>query len=825
MFFNSLFSVLENINIAHFFSFIMLGDFNVDFNNCNHPFYPRLTGISQYFVLNQVMTGHTHESPSGTCKSLIDLVFMSNPSVLESCNIIPPLANSDHLGIHLNLKWKRTGSSPSTRSSPQRVIWRYKHADFDKANELLQATNWGSIITDCVDQSLRNWQTVFMSIMEETIPKAKLPNRKNLPWLNKRIIQLIRRRNTAFKRAKFTSNTHLSSKYKKLRNKVVSLLREAKRSFFANIDPSNTKQFWKAIKLLNKSTTSIPSLTDGTSEATSSTEKANMLNIFFQSCFNTAVSPLNESSVVQVTTQASFPEEFLCDEDEIVEMLLHLDPTKANGVDGISTRMLRATATSISKPLTKLFNLSLTSGKFPSTWKNSSIVPIPKNDERNTVSNYRPISLLPIVSKVLEKHVYTQLHSHLIANNQIANNQWGFLHSRSTTTALISSINDWSTQLDQRKDICCTFFDLRKAFDSVPHRLLVDKLAQLGLNSYILRWITDYLTNRRQKVTIEGECSGTVKVLSGVPQGSVLGPLLFLIYVNDINQCSLSRNSFLSLYADDMLLYKILNHSTWCTDLAALQQDIISLSDWVNVNSLSFNTSKCKWMLITRKSLASHHVSLTIGEDILERVDNFKYLGITIKSDLSWTTHIQNICGKARRLLGLLYRKYYCYSNYQTLLRLYVALVRPHLEYACEVWDPHLTKDINALESVQKFALRMCTKQWSTPYQDLLTITNVPSLKSRRCYLRLSLLQKIKNGTFFFPQIHLITERHAIGRHNRDQLLKRPFARTNLYYYSYLPRTITVWNKLPASVVNASSAAQFKKLWSEHNLELLNLTY
>ena len=137
--------------------------------------------------------------------------------------------------------------------------------------------------------------------------------------------------------------------------------------------------------------------------------------------------------------------------------------------------------------------------------------------------------------------------------------------------------------------------------------------------------------------------------------------------------------------------------------------------------------------------------------------------------------HISNnICGKARRLLGLLYRKYYCYSNYQTLLRLYVALVRPHLEYACEVWHPHLTKNINALESVQKFAQKMCTKQWSTPYQALLAITNVPSLKSRRCYLRLSLLQKIKNGTFFFPQIHLITERHAIGRHNRDQLLKRP---------------------------------------------------
>ena len=265
-----------------------------------------------------------------------------------------------------------------------------------------------------------------------------------------------------------------------------------------------------------------------------------------------------------------------------------------------------------------------------------------------------------------------------------------------------------------------------------------------------------------------------------------------------------------------MLLYKILNHSTWCTDLAALQQDIISLSDWVDVNSLSFNTSKCKWMLIARKSLASHHVSLTIGGDILERVDNFKYLGITIKSDLSWTTHIQNICGKARRLLGLLYRKYYCYSNYQTLLRLYVALVRPHLEYACEVWDPHLTKEKNALESIQKFALRMCTKQWSTPYQDLLTITNVPSLKSRRCYLRLikSTQENQERDIFLSP-----------NPPNRDQLLKRPFARTNLYYYSYLPRTITEWNKLPASVVNASSAAQFKKLWSEHNLELLNLTY
>ena len=195
--------------------------------------------------------------------------------------------------------------------------------------------------------------------------------------------------------------------------------------------------------------------------------------------------------------------------------------------------------------------------------------------------------------------MYTQLPSHLTTSDQLIDSQW---HARSTTTALITTINDWSKQLDQRKGICSTSFELKKAFNSIRHRVLVNNLSQPGLNNHILRWLASYLTNRRQKVMVEGKSSDSMHVISGVRQASILGPILLLIYINDINQCPLSTNNFLSLYADDIFLYKALNHNTWCTDIVALQQDMGILSNWVDTNFLSFNSSKCKFMLLSKKT-------------------------------------------------------------------------------------------------------------------------------------------------------------------------------------------------------------------------------
>ena len=345
--------------------------------------------------------------------------------------------------------------------------------------------------------------------------------------------------------------------------------------------------------------------------------------------------------------------------------------------------MLKSTAHSIAPALTKLFNKSVSSGRFPSTWKLSAVVPIPKGGEGSCVTNYRPMSLLSIVSKLLERHMHKLISMHLEIYSPISLYQWGFQPKKSTTAALLEVYNTWAMAVDKGKEVCAVFFDLKKAFGSVPHRSLVAKLESIGLNKYILRWIIFYLSNRLQYVVLNGEKSPTHMVKSGVPQGSVLGPLLFLIYINDSTQEPISIESVMNLYADDTLLYRVISSPN---DYVKLQNDINTYTEWVDKNKLTLNANKCKYMVISKlKSRALSPQAVTLFNQPMLRVSAYKYLGVIISDDLSWALHIEEISSKARKLVGMLYRNFYRWSSSDALLKLYLSLIHPHLEYAVQV--------------------------------------------------------------------------------------------------------------------------------------------
>ena len=244
--------------------------------------------------------------------------------------------------------------------------------------------------------------------------------------------------------------------------------------------------------------------------------------------------------------------------------------------------MLRSTAVLIAPSLTKLFNLSIASRRFPTDWKCARITPIFKSGDSALASNYRPISILPIVSKVLERHIYTLLFDFLATNSPISLHQWGFMPNRSTVSALCTLIHDCLKSLDDGNEICSVYFDLRKAFDTVPHVPLLNKLTNLQLDKHVLTWIQSYLANRSQVVAVGGDQSSSVPVISGVPQGSVLGPLLFLVYINDVTSL-MSAPSKLTLFADDMTLYRTISSPA---DYIVLQSDITAISTWVAGNHL-----------------------------------------------------------------------------------------------------------------------------------------------------------------------------------------------------------------------------------------------
>ena len=294
-------------------------------------------------------------------------------------------------------------------------------------------------------------------------------------------------------------------KYKRLRNKIVSFLRKKKKEYFNTLATASNKEFWKTIKLLDKNRGTIPALRYHDCTVSQDSEKAEVLNEFFASCWNTVDQPLSEDHYhcTDLPIYEITPE-------EVFTLTNKLDINKANGPDCISAYMLKATAGSIASPLAKLFNLSLTTGKFPQMWKTASIVLIPKSGDKSDPSNYRPVSLLSIVSKLLEKIVYSLLWDHLTEHAPISACQWGFQKGKSTTTALLSTIHDWCSLLDKHYDIACIFFDFKKAFDSVPYQKMMEKLSQLDLPLSILSWFCSYLSGRRQFVLVNIEHSKSI---------------------------------------------------------------------------------------------------------------------------------------------------------------------------------------------------------------------------------------------------------------------------------------------------------------------------
>ena len=473
--------------------------------------------------------------------------------------------------------------------------------------------------------------------------------------------------------------------------------------------------------------------------------------------------------------------------------------------------MLKSTAHSIVTPLLHIFNLSIQSGILPSNWKHSHIVPIPNSKTpSSSPSDYRPISLLPIISKVLERHIYNFLFDFCTHQHLISNSQFGFRPGFSTLSALLSVTYKWFSLLDSHNSVCAVFFDLRKAFDSVPHQPLLDTLSSTGIPPHLILWLRNYLRNRFQQVVLNGSSSHKSHVLPGVPQGSILGPLLFIIFINGLCNVTLSPTARLIMYADDILLFQPYNS---VSDFSLIQSNIDSVSSWISSRSLTINSSKTKYMFLSLRSSScfASLPSLCLNGSPLERVYSYKYLGVIISSNLSWSSHIQSVCCKSRKLIGLLFRHFYSHSSPSVLFRLYNSLVRPHPEYCSCLWDPSSSASISSLEKVQFFALKLCSKNWSSSYSTLLHQFSCPTLSLRRKNAKLIFLYKILNGYVFFPPDIFSSQPspYMSTRSFHPNNLLVPFARTSTFRHSFVPSSSSLWNSLPASLKTCPSLSSF----------------
>ena len=394
----------------------------------------------------------------------------------------------------------------------------------------------------------------------------------------------------------------------------------------------------------------------------------------------------------------------------------------------------------IAPSLCSLLNFSLSRGKLPYEWKTADITPLQKKDSKEPAKNYRPISLLTIISKILESSVATRFCDHV--KHLISLSQHGLLKNHSCVTQLLSVLHAISEALDKNIQSVLIYLDFAKAFDSVDHSILLAKLKAYGVSGPLFAWFTDYITGRAQRVVVEGAASKWAPVTSGVLQGSLLGPMLFTIFINDLPE-EVVGGVRVALYADDTKLYKRI---TSICDCQSLQTTLGNLNSWSKHNRIKFNTSKCKSPTVTRKkSSLVHEYTLDTGQ--LERVSTEKDLGVHTSSSLSWKPHIHAITAKANKLLGLLKRTCPLITDVTVRRTLYLSLVKSQLCSATQVWSPAQVTLEAQVERVQRRATRwiLQTRVGEVSYKDRLIKLDL---------LPLSYDRELKDLSFFYKCLY-----------------------------------------------------------------------
>jgi hypothetical protein len=495
-------------------------------------------------------------------------------------------------------------------------------------------------------------------------------------------------------------------------------------------------------------------------------------------------------------------------EDGVRKLLEGLNPSKASGPDEIPARLLKNLADQLTPAITAIFRMSVQQGILPDAWKKAWIAPVFKKGNRSDPANYRPVSLTCILCKSLEHIFCTHIRKHLDKYGILTSANHGFRAKHSCESQLLLTTHDILKHRDEGKQIDVTILDFSKAFDTVPHRRLLGKLEFYGIEGSTLRWIEAFLTGRTQSVLCDGVRSEEEQVLSGVPQGTVRGPLLFLLHINELPSV-VHPDTRCRLFADDCLLYRVINS---IEDQITLQNDLAALQQWADSWGMSFNAAKCHVMVVNRKN--SHQPFLyQLCNTILSTVDQEKYLGVLLSHDMSWSHHINKIVSKAQQKLGFL-RRNMKGSPVECKKLAYIALVRSGLEYANIIWDPHLKKDTDCLERVQRKAARWVTSSYErhTSVTQLLKQLNWESLQERRRQQRLIFLYKIINNEVAVPRdsVDLEFQQRTSRGDSNKQKIYRPRTKTTEYQNSFVHKTIIDWNNLPHTVAQAGSVSTFK---------------
>jgi hypothetical protein len=736
--------------------------------------------------------------PTQVKGNTLDLVLTNIPERVDEVSEEGRLGKSDHTIIVT--KVNVGAAAEDDKPSPD---WR--RANWDSMREELQRGDWLRRLRS--SRATQAWDILTEKVeglIQKYVPDRKKKNPNRPPWMTQGILRAIRRKKRIWLKVR---NSGATDEYRAAEKEVRNLIRNSKRSFekrLATGSGGSNRPFYAYVKQKTQSRPSVGPLKDENSRVVSgNAEMAELLNQNFSDIFTREdVSEIPDAEDMRPESELATVK---FRESDVRKKIREQRTDAAAGPDGIGPRVLKELQDGLVPALTAIFTKSMEEGSVPPDWKDANVTPIFKKGSKSAPGNYRPVSLTSVSCKLMESIIRDSVTEHLSSNNLIGKSQHGFLRGRSCVTNLLEFLEKATTVVDSGEGFDVIYLDFAKAFDKVPTERLLRKVRAHGIRGQVLDWIRDWLTGRRQRVVLNGRFSSWADVLSGVPQGSVLGPLLFVIFINDMDS-AVSQVDILRKFADDTKIgQKVMD----ARDRHTLQTALDRLCEWADKWGMQFNVSKCKVMHMGR---LNPRLTYSMGGLDLEETEEERDIGVVVSANLKPSAQCARAANTAQAVLGQLSRAFH-YRDRHIFVRLYKQYVRPHLEFSTQAWSPWTEGDKNCLEKIQERTVRMVAGLKGTTYEERLEELGLPTLVERRHQADMQMVHKILHGRGNLDYTAWFEKAENGPRATRsaaDPLNLRPnHGRLELRSNFFSVRVVQSWNAIPGSTKSIVNSDRF----------------